>query len=62
MAFECDVCGKSKRSAHKVSHSNIKTKRTQKPNLHRVHVIKDGETMHVRVCTRCLRSGTVVKA
>jgi large subunit ribosomal protein L28 len=62
MAFKCDVCGKEARSAHRVSHSNIKTKRRQKPNLHRVHVVQDGETTHVRVCTRCLRSGTVTKA
>ncbi len=62
MAFKCDVCGKGPRSAHNVSHSNIKTKRKQRPNLHRVHVIKNGETQHLRVCTRCLRSGTVTKA
>ncbi len=62
MAFKCDVCGKGANSAHSVSHSNIKTKRKQRPNLHRVHVVKNGETTHIRVCTRCLRSGTVTKA
>lgn len=62
MAFNCDVCGKGAHSAHTVSHSNIKTKRKQRPNLQRVHVIKDGETMHIRVCTRCLRSGAITKA
>jgi large subunit ribosomal protein L28 len=62
MAFKCDVCGKGPRSAHHVSHSNIKTKRKQRPNLHRVHALVDGRPTHVRVCTRCLRSGAVVKA
>jgi large subunit ribosomal protein L28 len=45
-----------------VSHSNIKTKRVQRPNLQRVHVIIDGVRQHRRTCTRCLRSGKVVKA
>ncbi len=62
MAFRCDVCGKGPQVANNVSHSNIKTKSRQKPNLHRVHVVKDGQHLHVRVCTRCLRSGAVTKA
>jgi len=47
---------------NKVSHSNIKTKKVQRPNLHRVHAIVDGVRTHLRVCTRCLRSGHVTKA
>ena len=62
MAFKCHVCGKSPRVANIVSHSNIKTKTRQRPNLHRVHVLENGTRKHVRVCTRCLRSGAVVKA
>ena len=33
MAFACDYCGKARQKAHKVSHSNIKTRKWQEPNL-----------------------------
>jgi large subunit ribosomal protein L28 len=62
MAFACDVCGKNRMVGNNVSHSNIKTKRVQRPNLQRVHAILDGVRRHIRVCTRCLRSGKVTKA
>jgi large subunit ribosomal protein L28 len=47
---------------NKVSHSNRKSKSLQRPNLQRVHALIDGARRHVRVCTRCLRSGMVAKA
>lgn len=62
MAAHCEVCGKQRRVANNVSHSNIKTKSIQRPNLRRVHVKIGGTRAHVRVCTRCLRSGFVTKA
>ncbi|MFH0903313.1 MAG: 50S ribosomal protein L28 [Pseudomonadota bacterium] len=62
MSFECEICAKKRLVGNKISHSNIKTKRTQRPNLVRVHAIIDGTRRHLRVCTRCLRSGLVVKA
>ncbi len=62
MAYQCDVCGKKRLVGNKVSHSNIKTKMIQQPNLVRVHAIVDGTRKHLRVCTRCLRSGKVIKA
>jgi large subunit ribosomal protein L28 len=62
MAFKCDICGKRPRVANIVSHSNIKTKSRQHPNLHRVHVVHEGKKTHLRLCTRCLRSGKVTKA
>ena len=62
MAAQCVICGKQRRVANNVSHSNIKTKSTQRPNLRRVHVKMNGTSKHVRVCTRCLRSGLVTKA
>ena len=37
MAAHCEVCGKQRRVANNVSHSNIKTKSIQRPNLRRVH-------------------------
>lgn len=62
MAYQCDICGKRRLVGNKVSHSNIKSKKVQRPNLQRVHAIVDGARRHIRVCTRCLRSGLVEKA
>lgn len=62
MAFACDFCGKSRQRAHKVSHSNIKTRKWQKPNLQPVRAVVDGRVQRMQACTRCIRSGRVVKA
>jgi len=63
MPAQCVVCAKQRRVANNVSHSNIKTKSIQRPNLRRVHVkLPSGAHSHVRVCSRCLRSGLVAKA
>jgi large subunit ribosomal protein L28 len=62
MANTCDFCGKGRLVGNKVSHSNIKTKKVQRPNLQRVRAVVDGVVRRVRACTRCLRSGAVVKA
>ena len=62
MAYQCDICAKKRLVGNSVSHSNIKTKRVQRPNLQRVHAIVEGVRTHIRVCTRCLRSGKVIKA
>jgi large subunit ribosomal protein L28 len=62
MAAHCAICGKQRRVANNVSHSNIKTKSIQRPNLRRVHAKVAGANKHIRVCTRCLRSGFVTKA
>jgi large subunit ribosomal protein L28 len=62
MAYRCDVCDKGRLVGNSISHSNIKTKRVQRPNLQRVRAIVDGVTRQIRVCTRCLRSGKVTKA
>jgi large subunit ribosomal protein L28 len=32
------------------------------PNLQRVRAVIDGGTRRIRVCTRCLRGGKVIKA
>jgi large subunit ribosomal protein L28 len=45
-----------------VSHAHNKTKRTWRVNLQRVHAVVDGTRRHIKVCTRCLRSGRVTKA
>ena len=62
MPAQCAICSKQRRVANNVSHSNIKTRSIQRANLRRVHAKVDGSNTHIKVCTRCLRSGLVVKA
>lgn len=62
MAFACEICGKRHQSGHNVSHANNKTKRVFNPNLQRVRALINGAPKHIRVCTRCLRTGLVKKA
>ncbi|HLD99286.1 MAG: 50S ribosomal protein L28 [Bdellovibrionales bacterium RIFOXYC1_FULL_54_43] len=61
MARVCDYCGKGPTTGHKVSHSNIKTKTRWLPNLRRMKAVVRGTTQTVRVCTRCIRAGLVVR-
>jgi len=62
MAKICSVCAKGGMSGNKVSHSNIKTPRTLKPNLKKVRIVsKNGTLSNVYVCMKCLKSGKVVR-
>ncbi|HEY7528680.1 MAG TPA: 50S ribosomal protein L28, partial [Candidatus Deferrimicrobiaceae bacterium] len=47
---------------HNVSHANNKTPKVWKPNIQRVKTIEGGTVRHLQVCTRCIKSGRVVKA
>jgi large subunit ribosomal protein L28 len=62
MAFACDYCGKGRQKAHKVSHSNIKSRKWQEPNLQAVRAMVDGKVARQLACTRCIRTGRVSKA
>lgn len=62
MARSCEICGKHRSVGNNVSHANNKTKRTWQPNLQRVRARVNGGVRRIRVCTRCIRSGKVVKA
>lgn len=57
----CEICGKHKSVGHRVSHSNIKTKRRWHPNIQRVRAVVGGHTRRIYVCTECLKSGAVVR-
>jgi large subunit ribosomal protein L28 len=61
MSNRCEICGKGAMTGNLVSHSNIKTKRTTKPNIQRIKVYVEGTPKRMRVCTRCLRSDKVEK-
>jgi len=62
MAQRCDICEKRPLVGNNVSHANNKTKKRSYPNLQRVKVKLDGTVSHMKVCTRCLKAGKVVKA
>ena len=62
MSRKCEICGKGPSTGNNVSHANNKTRRRFLPNLQRVKaVLPSGEVRYVRACTRCIRSGAVVK-
>ncbi len=55
MAARCDICGKGPIFGNRVSHSHRITRRSWRPNLHKVTVLINGEKKRIRVCTKCLR-------
>lgn len=64
MSRMCSICGKKPRVGHNVSHANNKTKRLWYPNVKKLRC-RDKETgavKRIKVCTRCLRSGFVIRA
>ena len=75
MARQCEVCGKGAQMGNRVTTrgkakylGGVGTKvtgisrRQFQPNLQTVHVTTPtGSSRTMRVCTRCLRSGAVVK-
>ncbi len=62
MAKRCEICGKGPVVGRNISHAHNVTARRFEPNLQTVRAVIGGSTKRVRVCTRCLRSGKVVKA
>lgn len=62
MSRKCEICGKGVGFGHKVSHSNIKTKRRWLPNIHRVKTEVNGEIKRIYVCSKCLKAGKVRRA
>jgi len=62
MAKQCELCGKKTVTGRNVSHAHNVTSRTWEPNLQRVRALVAGQVRRLRVCTRCLRDGKVVKA
>jgi len=62
MARTCEICGKGPTTGNKVSHANNRTRRRWKPNLQLVRAKIGGGVRRLLVCTRCIRSGKVMKA
>jgi large subunit ribosomal protein L28 len=58
MSRRCELTGKGIQVGHKVSHSNIKTKRRFLPNLLNVTLISDalGRSVRLRISANALKS------
>lgn len=58
MSRRCELTGVNRQIGHKVSHSNIKTKREFKPNLVDVTLASDtlGRSFKLRITAAALRS------
>ena len=61
MSRQCEICGKKRMIGNNVSHAHNLTKREFRPNLVTVRAKIGGTTKKMKICTRCLRSGKIVK-
>ena len=62
MSKVCEICGKKPMVGNNVSHAHNVTKRRFNPNLQNVRALMDGKKKKMVVCTKCIKSGHVVKA
>ena len=62
MSRQCEICGKKPMVGNNVSHAHNVSKRRFNPNLQRVRAVLNGQTKKIYACTKCIRSGSVVKA
>ncbi|MCD6288700.1 MAG: 50S ribosomal protein L28 [Candidatus Hydrogenedentes bacterium] len=75
MARKCDICGRGPRVGNNVVRRgkpkkeggiglNVTgiSKRRFLPNIQNVRVLHNGSVRRMKVCTRCLKKGKVVKA
>ncbi len=62
MSRVCEICGKKPATGNNVSHAHNKTRKVWYPNLQKVKALDKGAVRSMKVCTRCIRAGAVVKA
>ena len=74
MARVCEVCGKRTESGAQIARRGLPKKkggiglritghtlRKFKPNIQRVRAVIDGAPGRIKICTRCLKAGKIVK-
>jgi large subunit ribosomal protein L28 len=62
MSKRCEICNKGPMFGNNVSHANNKTRRRFEPNLQSVRALVNGAARRMKVCTRCIKAGKIVKA
>ena len=62
MSKECKICGKKPMVGSNISHAHNINKRRFSPNLQKVRALYNGQVKRIDVCTKCIKSGYVVKA
>ncbi len=62
MSVECEICGKKKLKASKLSFSHKHKVYRQSPNLQSVKIDDNGTVRRVKVCTSCIKAGKVKRA
>jgi large subunit ribosomal protein L28 len=62
MSMRCELCNKGPQFGNRVSHANNRTKRRFNPNLQRVRALINNGVRYIKVCTRCIKAGKVIKA
>ena len=62
MSRVCQICGKKPLTGNTISHAHNVNKTRRLPNLQSVKATIDGRPRRMMVCTRCLRSGKVIKS
>ncbi|MBT3231853.1 MAG: 50S ribosomal protein L28 [Calditrichaeota bacterium] len=61
MSRRCELTGRGPRVGNKVSHAHNVSKRRWNINLQKVRVLVDGKVVRMKVCTKAIKSGLVVK-
>ena len=74
MGMQCSVCGKKPVVGNQKTYRGKAkylggvgkkitgtTKRRFKPNLQRIKIAQEGETVRARVCVACIRSGKITR-
>lgn len=61
MAQHCHFCGKTPMTGRSISHAHNVTNRKWHLNLQSVRAVIGGSAKRVHACSRCMRSGKVVK-
>lgn len=61
MSKMCGICGKKPMVGNNVSHAHNVTKRRFNPNLQSVRTMYNGRVQKMKVCTKCIKSGFIVK-
>jgi large subunit ribosomal protein L28 len=61
MSRKCEICGKGTTFGNTVSHAKNRSRRTWLPNLQEVRTMVDGSVKTIKLCTRCLKAGKIVK-